>query len=95
MLPAVRMEEKQNGVSSVTTDTPNSLREKKVAVPTSVGIIGENNTSFEVEVTKDGIKLHPQPTSDPLDPLNWSSLWKHTILGIVMLKYGLSVFLKA
>ena len=35
-------------------------------------------------VTHDGFRLHPQPTSDPLDPLNWSSLQKHTILGIVM-----------
>lgn len=30
---------------------------------------------------------HPQATSDPLDPLNWSSFRKHTILAIVMLKY--------
>lgn len=34
-----------------------------------------------------GIKVHPQPTSDPLDPLNWSKLQKNTILGIVMFKY--------
>jgi hypothetical protein len=37
-------------------------------------------------VDKHGIRLHPQPTSDPLDPLNWSSLQKHGILSIVMLK---------
>lgn len=37
-------------------------------------------------VDKNGIKLHPQPTSDPLDPLNWSNLQKHTILSAVMLK---------
>ncbi|KAI4215982.1 MAG: hypothetical protein LQ351_001478 [Letrouitia transgressa] len=35
-------------------------------------------------ILKDGMRLHPQPTSDPLDPLNWSSLKKHTILAIVM-----------
>jgi hypothetical protein len=35
---------------------------------------------------QNGLKIHPQPTSDPLDPLNWSRLQKHTILGIVMLK---------
>jgi hypothetical protein len=38
-------------------------------------------------VTRDGIRLHPQPTTDPLDPLNWSSFQKHSILAIVMFKY--------
>jgi len=37
-------------------------------------------------VDKNGIRLHPQPTSDPLDPLNWSGLQKHGIISIVMLK---------
>ncbi|RDW63117.1 putative MFS transporter [Aspergillus mulundensis] len=37
--------------------------------------------------------IHPQPTSDPLDPLNWSRLQKHTILGIVMFKYFLFTYL--
>ncbi len=35
-------------------------------------------------VFKDGVKLHPQPTADPLDPLNWSSFRKNTILATVM-----------
>ena len=39
-------------------------------------------------VMKDGLVLHPQPTSDPLDPLNWSSLKKHAILAIVMILYA-------
>lgn len=38
-------------------------------------------------VTRDGFRLHPQPTSDPMDPLNWSNFQKHTILAIVMFKY--------
>lgn len=42
--------------------------------------------SYESGVTKDGMRLHPQPTSDPLDPLNWSSFKKHLILAIVMWK---------
>jgi hypothetical protein len=46
-----------------------------------------SDSEDEILVTKDGIKLHPQPTADPLDPLNWSFLKKHVILGIVMLKY--------
>lgn len=37
-------------------------------------------------VIRNGIKVHPQPTADPLDPLNWSTFKKHTILGIVMFK---------
>lgn len=37
-------------------------------------------------VTRDGIRVHPQPTSDPLDPLNWTSFQKHSILAIVMFK---------
>ncbi|KAK6381314.1 hypothetical protein LTS17_004371 [Exophiala oligosperma] len=44
-------------------------------------------------VMKDGIRLHPQPTSDPLDPLNWSSFQKHSILAIIMLKYFLFTYL--
>ncbi|KAL2011057.1 hypothetical protein VTN00DRAFT_3775 [Thermoascus crustaceus] len=89
------MEEKQKEVSgteeAITTDTSNSLKEKKVAVSTSHGVICDAPAGSEV--TSDGIKLHPQPTSDPLDPLNWSSLRKHIILGIVMLKYFLFTYI--
>ena len=35
-------------------------------------------------LTRNGEKLHPQPTSDPLDPLLWTSFRKHSILAIVM-----------
>ena len=44
-------------------------------------------SAVENLVTRDGFRLHPQPTTDPLDPLNWSSFQKHTILAIVMFKY--------
>ncbi|KAB8077740.1 major facilitator superfamily domain-containing protein [Aspergillus leporis] len=47
-----------------------------------------NNT-----VEGDGVKIHPQPTTDFRDPLNWSSGQKHTILGIVMLKYFLFTYI--
>jgi hypothetical protein len=43
-------------------------------------------TVIEGAVTKDGIKVHPQPTTDPLDPLNWSTWRKSVILAIVMIK---------
>lgn len=35
-------------------------------------------------VSKGGVVLHPQPTADALDPLNWSAYKKHSILAIVM-----------
>ena len=41
---------------------------------------------YEPAVLEHGIRLHPQPTTDPLDPLNWSSFKKHAILGVVMFK---------
>jgi hypothetical protein len=42
---------------------------------------------YHTAVGQNGIRLHPQPTADSLDPLNWSRLQKHTILSIVMFKY--------
>lgn len=47
-------------------------------------ILGEERQSYDIALSKDGLKLHPQPTADPLDPLNWSFAKKHTILAIVM-----------
>lgn len=44
----------------------------------------KGNNSQDHNISKDGVRLHPQPTADPLDPLNWSSFRKHTILAIVM-----------
>lgn len=39
----------------------------------------------ELVLGEDGFKLFPQPVpSDELDPLNWSTTQKHTILAIVM-----------
>lgn len=35
-------------------------------------------------VLKHGMPLQPQPTSDPLDPLNWTNFRKHSALVIVM-----------
>jgi len=54
----------------------------------ATGVLPDHNReeTYESGVTKDGMRLHPQPTSDPLDPLNWSSFKKHVILSIVMWK---------
>ncbi|BCR88779.1 putative MFS transporter [Aspergillus chevalieri] len=51
------------------------------------------NEKPDVSLGQDGDTAHPQPTSDTLDPLNWSRLQKHTILGIVMLKYFLFTYI--
>jgi len=48
----------------------------------------ESGEGYESNILRDGVKLHPQPTADPLDPLNWTSFRKHTILAIVMFKYA-------
>ncbi|KAI4180247.1 MAG: hypothetical protein L6R41_007355 [Letrouitia leprolyta] len=47
----------------------------------------------EVGVVKDGLKVYPQPTADPLDPLNWSFLKKHGILAIVMYLYFMFTYI--
>ncbi|EEP79822.1 predicted protein [Uncinocarpus reesii 1704] len=44
------------------------------------------------ECTRNGIKVLPQPTVDPLDPLNWKKWEKNTILGIVMFNYFLLTY---
>ncbi|KAF9893223.1 hypothetical protein FE257_011646 [Aspergillus nanangensis] len=50
-------------------------------------------TTEKHDIEQNGLKIHPQPTADPLDPLNWSRLQKNTILGIVMVKYFLFTYI--
>ena len=52
------------------------------------GGLEEEHVATTGAITREGLPLHPQPTGDPLDPLNWSTWRKHGILGIVMMKYG-------
>lgn len=47
---------------------------------------GDTHLVRNADGPADGTKVHPQPTTDTLDPLNWSALQKHVILVIVMLK---------
>jgi hypothetical protein len=56
------------------------------ALKTTKDFDGETdaNETFENEVLRNGVRLHPQLTCDPLDPLNWSRWRKLLILGIVM-----------
>lgn len=89
------MDEKQKSISGtkepIMTDASNSVKEGNVSIPTNTTLMGDSHVN-KPQVTKDGFKLHPQPTADPLDPLNWSSMRKHTILGIVMFKYVFALF---
>jgi hypothetical protein len=45
---------------------------------------GDTGASEGSNLSGNGTQVHPQPTNDPLDPLNWTKLRKHTILAIVM-----------
>jgi hypothetical protein len=45
---------------------------------------GEETGNDLTLILKDGFRLQPQPTSDPLDPLNWTAFQKNTLLAIVM-----------
>src|SRR5690348_3371594 len=73
----------------VVDDMAGVEKRDKASVPTtplglelnaSVGQVTE-----EFVLSRDGLKLFPQPVlGDDLDPLNWSSVQKHTILAIVM-----------
>ena len=62
------------GINGFDTFVPNEKR--LVAEEVRNSYITSSSTE------KEGV--HPQPTTDPLDPLNWTALKKHTILGIVM-----------
>jgi hypothetical protein len=77
------------------SDTPDEKNTPSAESPTSVGTLNEkleagtvapSPPNIENVVTRDGIRVHPQPTTDPLDPLNWSFVQKHSVLAIVMLK---------
>ena len=73
------MGEKQAGSDAVTVDKADtSFNPENASVA---------DGAVENGITAEGMKLHPQPTGDPLDPLNWSTTRKHVILGIVMFKY--------
>lgn len=44
-----------------------------------------NQTTDELYLSKNGLRLFPQPVrEDVLDPLNWSFFQKHVILAIIM-----------
>ena len=55
------------------------------SLPTERSLVAhEAKSSYGTGISTGNVLVHPQATTDPLDPLNWTSLRKHTILGIVM-----------
>ncbi|TKA80451.1 hypothetical protein B0A49_01893 [Cryomyces minteri] len=80
-----------------------SFNEKQMTTPESEKNINDTkgpvfgqDDGADVEVAvleRDGMRLHPQPTSDPLDPLNWTSARKHSILAIVMSLYFMFTYI--
>jgi hypothetical protein len=73
------MSEKPIPEEPETTDEANEANETNETNETN-----ENVAVEEVVITKNGLRLCPQPTGDHLDPLNWRWLRKHSILVIVM-----------
>lgn len=73
------------GETSILND---SADEKKVESVVDIPSIGsydeEQGTMRETGMLKDSIRIHPIPTTDPLDPLNFPRARKLTCLGIVM-----------
>ena len=51
-----------------------------------------SSETADVRLDKKGIPLVPQPTSDPLDPLNWSAWLKILVLLQVSLLAFLTLF---
>ncbi|KAL9602475.1 MAG: hypothetical protein Q9219_001767 [cf. Caloplaca sp. 3 TL-2023] len=75
------------GTKGYSPGIPPGKFDEKVAIDSEIG------HSEEVGVVRDGLTVHPQPTGDPLDPLNWSVLKKNVILAIVMyLDFVLAVY---
>lgn len=72
------------------SDTPraDSTKEKF-----EVGATTPPAAGIDHVITRDGMRLHPQPTSDPLDPLNWTSTRKHSILAIIMFNYFMFTYI--
>lgn len=73
-------------------DIMDEKHDEKLQVPELEGNI-DRTAAQGGAVTRDGIQVHPQPTADSLDPLNWTSWRKHSILAIICFKYWLFTYI--
>jgi hypothetical protein len=54
-------------------------------VPNERSLVAQEvRISYYTDSSKETVQAYPEATTDPLDPSNWTSFKKHTILGIVM-----------
>ncbi|KAL8801696.1 MAG: hypothetical protein Q9182_004290 [Xanthomendoza sp. 2 TL-2023] len=53
----------------------------------------DNGHPAEIGIFKDGMRVYPEATADPLDPLNLPRWRKHTILAIAMYLYFMFTFI--
>ncbi|KAL8668815.1 MAG: hypothetical protein Q9168_006567 [Polycauliona sp. 1 TL-2023] len=74
----------------LTTDDKHSDSDK---LDEKVQVSAELGQSSGDGIFKQGLRVHPQPTADPLDPLNWPRWRKHTILAIVMYMYFMFTYI--
>ncbi|KAI9792928.1 MAG: hypothetical protein M1816_001250 [Peltula sp. TS41687] len=56
-------------------------------------LLVEKAADADTKIVQKDIQTYPQPTSDPLDPLNWNRWRKLVILGIVMWMYFLFTYI--
>ena len=62
-----------------------AIKEVEGSVQDEQQAVAEELTeSYRTRLGRDGKQLHPKPSLDPSDPLNWTSYRKHTILALVM-----------
>jgi hypothetical protein len=68
------------------SDSEINISEKGVPSMES-GLDAEAGNLQSVQLGEFGKLLVPTPTTDPLDPLNWSKVQKYTIMAIVCFSY--------
>jgi Na+/melibiose symporter-like transporter len=84
-VPTVQLHTHAPAMADPVNEKETGYGEKKDDASTSIPVYDEQERGSIRQVTE----LHPQPTTDPLDPLNFSKAQKFTCLSIVMALYFL------
>jgi len=75
-------------------EPPALLPATKAELQDSTVNVAHGTITDELVLSKDGFALFPQPVlNDELDPLNWSTFQKHTILAIIMALYFMFTYI--
>lgn len=75
---------KGRGTNSLIINIMDEIESEKQPNKLPLSEVPPETQQGEVILSEHGIVLHPQAVDDALDPLNWTSFQKHTILAIVM-----------